>query len=72
MHDLFFVTVYKTSEPNKHSADEKVKCIADRKSAFDIWYSYRQKGFKHIDVINGESGLPINFEYGIWGETEPL
>lgn len=72
MHDLFFVKVFKTSEPNKYSAGEEVKCIADRKSAFDIWYTYRQKGFKHVDVTNCENGTPIDFEHGIWGETKPL
>lgn len=72
MHDLFYVIIYKTSDPNKFTADERIKCIADRKSAFDIWYTYRQKGFKHIDVRNCELGYEIDFEHGMWGETKPL
>lgn len=72
MHDLFFIAVYKTTEPNKHSALEVIKCIADRKSAFNIWFDYTSQGFKHIEVRNCESGCIIDFNHGIWGETKPL
>lgn len=72
MNNLFFVKAFLTNAENKYSAEYTVECIANRESAFYIYECLKSKGFRHIDVRNCESGVPINFEYGIWGEAKPL
>lgn len=67
MHDLFTVTVWLTKGPNRYEASKTVSCIADRESAFDIYYRYKSLDFKYIEIKNCLTGIVINFEKGMWG-----
>lgn len=74
MQELFFVKVYKTHSDaiNKYDNHGAIELIADRESAFDIYFHFTKLGYKHIDAHSCTTGIPIDFEYGMWGKTKPL